>query len=130
MTANPGPDEYKVDDPYQLKKPMPPVALLTDNETASAAEAVVVAFHGRPAVKTFGGPTAGVPTGNGGIKLSDGAVIILTEVLDADRNGKAYSESIPPDEPVQTGGNYLEIEQAPVVQAAVTWLHSQDACSR
>lgn len=47
-----------------LAHPMPPVAVLTGPRTASAGEAVAIAFRGRPDTRTFGEPTFGVPTAN------------------------------------------------------------------
>lgn len=46
---------------YALKQPMPPVALLTSQATLAAGELAVVAFQGRPNVRTFGEPTGGAP---------------------------------------------------------------------
>ncbi|MFF8280661.1 S41 family peptidase [Streptomyces lateritius] len=60
-----------------LTRPMPAVAVLTSGRTASAAEAVTIAFQGRPHSRTFGQPTAGVPTANAPYRLSDGALVIL-----------------------------------------------------
>lgn len=65
--------------------------------TASAGEAVVVAFRGRPDTRFFGEQTYGVPTGNEPYHLSVGAVLVLTQVKDADRTGRAYDAPIPPD---------------------------------
>lgn len=45
-------------------RPRPPVAVLTGPRTASAGEAVAIAFRGRPDTRTFGEPTFGVPTAN------------------------------------------------------------------
>src|SRR5437899_12878929 len=48
-------------------------AVLTDESTASVGEAVAVAFIGRSNTRSFGQPTAGVPTGNVVYHLADGA---------------------------------------------------------
>lgn len=50
--------------PYRLDHADPPVAVLTDDGTASAAEATAISFRGRPHTRSFGSPTAGVPSGN------------------------------------------------------------------
>lgn len=77
-----------IENAYRLKHPAPAVAVLTGRDTASAGEAIVVAFRGRPHTRSFGEPTAGVPTGNEVYTLSDGALLVLTVVLDADRTGR------------------------------------------
>ena len=83
---------------YKLKVSSPPVAVLTGMQTASAGEAIVVAFRGRPTTRSFGLYTAGVPTGNAGFTLSDGALIALTAAVFADRTGQTYDDRIYPDE--------------------------------
>lgn len=81
----------------------------------SAAEATLIAFLGMPNVRTFGAPTAGLATGNEAIDLSDGAVLVLTAVREADRTGRLYgNEPIPPHQPVPPGEDALA--------AATNWL--------
>ncbi|MGH2479614.1 MAG: S41 family peptidase, partial [Ktedonobacteraceae bacterium] len=86
------PDEVlsEVDQPTHLKRPEPPVAVLTSRLTASSGEFTALAFWGLPRVRTFGEPTAGLPTANRRIELSDGAMIALTVSLGADRTGRVY----------------------------------------
>ncbi|MGI5525896.1 S41 family peptidase [Streptomyces syringium] len=99
----------------QLAKPAPHIAILTDARTMSAAEATLIAFLGMPNVRTFGAPTAGLATGNAAIDLSDGAVLVLTAVREADRTGRLYgNEPIAPHQPVPPGGDALT--------AATDWL--------
>ncbi|MGK5555213.1 S41 family peptidase [Actinomadura kijaniata] len=98
--------------PLALADPDAPVAVLTDGDTMSAAEAVVIALRGRPGTRTFGAPTGGVPTGNVAIDLADGAMLVLTVAREADRTGHAYPAApIEPDEPA-----------ADALAAAVAWL--------
>ncbi|GGV90986.1 peptidase S41 [Streptomyces massasporeus] len=105
-----------------------PVAVLTSRSTASSGEAVTVAFRGRPYTRSFGEDTTGVPTGNAEHRLSDGAILNLTEVKDADRTGRAYDSPIPPDQPVVDnlgrGGS-----KDPVLDAATQWLSEQPGCA-
>lgn len=103
-----------------VARPDAPVAVLTSEATASAGEAVAVAFRGRPDTRFFGQPTRGKPTGNYPHYLSDGAVLILTEAKDADRTGRIYDGPIPPDEEIPAGQDALE--------AARNWLLDQRAC--
>lgn len=71
--------------------------MLTDSSTASAGEAVTIAFRGRPHTRSFGTPTNGVPTANAVFTLSDGALLTVTNALEADRTGRTYTAAIPPD---------------------------------
>jgi carboxyl-terminal processing protease len=96
---------------YTLRRPVPPVAVLTGGETRSAGEAITVAFRGP--INTIK-------------KLSDGAELILTVAHDADRTGHSYEEAIEPDEVVAGWG--MGGDDDPVVQAAVAWLRTQTAC--
>lgn len=106
---------------YTLKRPEPPVAIMTSKLTASAAEAVVVAFAGRPNTRRFGNATAGVPTGNLIFPLSDGAAVIVTASYDADRTGKIYDGSIEPDEVIA--------DKVESLRVATKWLLDQPGCA-
>ncbi|WP_158500561.1 S41 family peptidase [Spirosoma radiotolerans] len=90
--------EVKVNSPYQLYKPNPKVALLTNRSTASAGEAIAIAFKTRDQTRSFGTPTCGVSTGNIDIPLSDGGRLTLTTVTMVDRTKRIYGQSIEPDE--------------------------------
>lgn len=116
--------------PYHLKRPFLPVAVLTSIYTASAGEAIVVAFRGRPDTQSFGQPTYGVPTANTSITLSDGALLVLTVAVDADRTGQTYRSSIAPDHSVVYSQEQIGSTTDPVVKAAVAWLHAQASCQR
>lgn len=113
---------------YQLKRPFPPVAILTNGSTASSGEAIAIAFRGRPYIRSFGLPTAGVPTANEGFLLSDGAVLELTTAFDADRTGRTYNSPIPPDQEVPSARVSPPLADDPVVQAARIWLSTQEGC--
>lgn len=101
-----------------------PVAVLTGGDTASSGEAVLVAFRGRPETRSFGRATAGVPTANEGYALPDGARIVLTVALDADRTGRTYDRPIPPDEAVPFGPADLGSAGDPDLAAACRWLRT------
>ena len=79
------------------------VAVLTGPRTASSGEAVTIAFRGRPHTRSFGLPTAGLSTANGTFPLPDGAMILLTTAVEADRTGRKYGDKIDPDERVEAG---------------------------
>ena len=82
---------------YILKKKPSKIAILTGSMTASSGEAIVIAFKGLPFVKSFGQNTAGLSTGNAVFKLSDGAKLVLTTSIMADRTKKLYGGQIAPD---------------------------------
>ena len=84
--------------PYRLLSENPRVAVLTNEAVASSGEAIVVAFRGRPNARSFGARTCGVPTANRAFPLSDGATLVLTTAVDADRDRVTYDSPIPPDE--------------------------------
>jgi carboxyl-terminal processing protease len=100
-----------------------PVAVITDSSTASAAEMVAIAFVGREETRSFGSPTAGVPTENHGVFLSDGSIVLIASAVSVDRNGETYDGPIAPDE-LTTKESSVD---APLA-AAVDWLTSNEAC--
>ncbi len=126
-TRNPGGVEtvsLNLDEEPALRTPSPaPVAVLVDSSTASSAEAITIAFHGRPDTRFFGTHTAGKSTAVQPFKLDDGAELYLTTAIDADRTGKSYPDGFTPDQIVSTSGSSMPQEaNDPVIQAAQTWL--------
>jgi carboxyl-terminal processing protease len=108
--------------PYSLTTPNPAVAVLLDNLTASSGEATLVSFLGRPNTRTFGVSSCGLSTSNSQHILSDGAMLYLTDAVDADRTMKTYGGPIAPDEMVSDPGQ--------VVSAATSWLMSSASARR
>jgi C-terminal processing protease CtpA/Prc len=117
-----------VEEPYVLKRPNLPVAVLTSPLTSSAGEFVALAFRGRPRTRSFGEPTGGVPTANDGKVLRDGAVIALTTYLGADRAGRTYDGPLLPDHPVTIDWSEVGTDNDPVLQAAIAWLLAEEGC--
>lgn len=113
---------------YHLKRPEPPVAVLTNSNTKSSGEAIVVAFRGRPSTRSFGQPTAGIPTDNNGYTLSDGAILWITVAVDADRTGQTYDSSISPDQEVSSLPRLQPRADDNVAQAVLNWLYVQANC--
>lgn len=108
----------------RLRRADPPVAVLTGPLTASSGEAVLIAFRGRPATRTFGQPTAGLATANEAFVLPDGAMLLLTTANDVDRLGRVYdNHPIEPDTAVSDGS-----APDPVLDAAAAWLRANEAC--
>lgn len=106
--------------PLILEQTGQPVAVLIDDQTASAGEAIVVAFRGRDQTRFFGMPTAGLSTGNFGYELADGAIIMLTESVFTDRTGVTYGGELLPDELTEAG--------TATIDAAAAWLMTQPSC--
>jgi hypothetical protein len=102
--------------------PSAPVAVLVDSSTASSAEAITIAFHGRPGTRFFGSHTAGKSTAVQPFKMDDGAELYLTTAIDADRSGKAFPEGLTPDQVFPAIGTMPQNSNDPVVLAAQTWL--------
>ena len=113
-----------LDEEPALRTPTPaPVAVLVDSSTASSAEAITIAFHGRPDTRFFGTHTAGKSTAVQPFKLDDGAELYLTTAIDADRSGKSYPDGFTPDQIVSASGSSMPQENNDaVIQAAQTWL--------
>lgn len=76
-----------------------PIAILTDELTASSGEAALLAFRGMENVRVFGAPTAGYASANMPLTLYDGAQLWLTVAADvAVRTDEVFcDEPIEPD---------------------------------
>jgi hypothetical protein len=112
--------------------PVPPVAVLMGPMTGSSGEAMVLAFRGRPPVRFFGAPSAGVSSSNKGFGLSDGSELVITVGITVDRLGAGDGGTIQPDEKVGPEGQPTTLEAIgsttadPVVAAAVRWIDTLD----
>jgi carboxyl-terminal processing protease len=115
----------QVEQPYKLKRSLPPVAVLLSRLTASSGELTALAFAGRPGARSFGEPSAGVPTANDSTELPDGAMVYLTIALGADRTGRTYDDPIVPDQLVAADWAQYGGAGDPVLQAAVAWLREE-----
>lgn len=113
-----GTTQTRVAPPYRLRRPSPKVAVLVDNRVASSGEATLVSFRQRPDTRSFGEPTCGLSTVNSSFQLSDGARLILTVSVLADRTKTRYGDSIAPDETIS--------DPQQVVTRAAAWLQQQD----
>ena len=83
---------------YPYEKLNVPVAILTDNMTASSGEALTLCFRGLENTRTFGAPTAGYTSVNMLYNMYDGAQMYLTVAFDKARTGEIFKEtSIEPD---------------------------------
>ena len=73
-----------------------PVAVLTDDNTASSGEATLICFRGLDYVRVFGGPTAGYASANQPFPLPGGDHLVLTTGCDVARTGEVFC-----DDPVE-----------------------------
>lgn len=101
------------------------VAVLTGPRTASSGEAVAIAFRGRPRTRSFGQPTAGLSTANATYPLPDGAMILLTTAVDADRTGRRYGDKVAPDELVDGAA-----PNDTALATALQWLRQSSGCAK
>ena len=75
-----------------------PVAILTDEATASSGEAVLLSFRGLDNAQVFGSPTAGYASANESIIFYNGSILALTVSCDIARTGEIFCEDpIVPD---------------------------------
>ena len=97
---------------YPDEKLNVPVAILTDDMTASSGEALTLCFRGLENTRTFGAPTAGYTSVNMLYNMYDGAQMYLTVAFDKARTGEIFKET--PIEPDVATDSPLE--------AAIEWL--------
>lgn len=97
---------------YPEEKLNVPVAILTDDMTASSGEALTLCFRGLERTRTFGAPTAGYTSVNMLYNMYDGAQMYLTVAFDKARTGEIFKET--PIEPDVATDSPLE--------AAIEWL--------
>jgi len=104
------------DNPYMLKM-HPRIAVLVGGKTASAGEAVAIAFSGKQNVRSFGQQTAGFTSCNELYRLRDGAGIALTTRQFSNCSGTSFPGGLIPNECIPP------IEgKDPSMEAAVNWL--------
>lgn len=116
---------------YDLINPDPPVAVLVDDFTGSAAEGTALAFRNRPQTRLFGEPTAGIATAPLTYELSDGAALVLSGAWMSDREGTTFDGPIEPDVHVDNKGAFstrTPVDEDEILQAAIDWLESSPQC--
>ncbi|MEQ9592858.1 MAG: S41 family peptidase [Cyclobacteriaceae bacterium] len=101
--------------PYTILSPDAKVAVLVDNATSNAAEAVAIAFSGKANTKSFGDPTCGQGGGNQTFALLDGSSLFLNVAFLTDRNSKQFLGAYNPDEVVS--------DPTMVYNKAVEWIN-------
>lgn len=114
----------QIKDASVAARDLPPVAVLLDSGTASAAEAVAISFIDRPSTRSFGAHTFGLSTGNRDFPLADGTLLILCGVVEADRKHREYPDGIEPDVAVPEPAVLPSAETDTAIQQAEQWLLS------
>lgn len=105
---------------YSLRSGSAPVAVVMGARTASAGEAVALAFRGQANSRSFGQPSAGLSTGNRPMTLVDGTTLLVTHNVMTDRSGQGDGAQLQPDQATASGPATLA--------AAEAWLLAQPAC--
>lgn len=100
--------------PYQLKNPNKPLAVIYGNGTGSSGEVTAIAFIGLSNSKSFGQETYGISTRIDNFEMSDGSFLNLASGVAADRNQKKYDGRIKPD--VET------VDNESAIFAACKWI--------
>ena len=97
-----------------------PVAILTDEETASSGEAVLLCFRGLDNVWVFGSPTAGYASANESIILDNGSILALTVSCDIARTGEIFC-----DDPIVP-----DVETESPEEDALLWLKDRSSAKK
>lgn len=95
-----------------------PIAVLVSRHTASAGEAVALAFRAQPRARLIGAPTAGFTTGNRTHVLRDGTRMRVSVAHYADHRRHLVTGPVPVDE------HLADNSRAAAVEAALTWLRA------
>ncbi|MCR4873147.1 MAG: S41 family peptidase, partial [Bacteroidales bacterium] len=91
-----------------------PVAILTDDATASSGEATLLCFRGLDNTRTFGSPTAGYASANRPFPLKNGYSLILTTGRDVARTGEVFC-----DDPIAP-----DVETETPLEDAISWIQA------
>ena len=91
-----------------------PVAILTNDMTASSGEATLLCFRGLDNTRTFGSPTAGFASANQPFPLKNGYSLVLTTGCDVARTGEVFC-----DDPIAP-----DVETETPLEDAISWIHS------
>ena len=97
-----------------------PVAILTDEETASSGEAVLLSFRGLDNARVFGSPTAGYASANESIILDNGSILALTVSCDIARTGEIFC-----DDPI-----IPDVETESPEEDALLWLKDRSSAKK
>ncbi|MEZ4828874.1 MAG: S41 family peptidase [Bacteroidia bacterium] len=100
-----------------------PVVVLISAATSSSGELTAITFKNRPKTRFMGEETAGYTTTVSWQPVAENIVIQLTVSYYADRMGNMYEgTSVIPDEYLEGGDNFYDLEKDRKVLRAVEWL--------
>jgi carboxyl-terminal processing protease len=99
---------------YQLRRPDPPVVVLSDRANSSAGESTLISFIARPNTRILGTPSCGLSQGVAGLPMRDGATLWLARSIMADRTTRPYGGTVMPDEVIT--------DEAALFARAIAWL--------
>lgn len=98
-----------------------PVAVLQGRRTFSSGEATLLSFIGRANTRRFGEASGGLSTANRMFPLTDGAALVLTTSVMADRTGQVYGGPVEPDVQI------WDVSRTDIV--ARQWVEAQPGCT-
>jgi carboxyl-terminal processing protease len=105
---------FAKDNPYHIKDPDSPVAVIYGNNTGSSGEVVAISFRGRANTMSFGQETAGATTRIDNLRMSDGASFNLASGYNVDRNRVEFRGKVSPDRLIE--------DHDETVREAVRWI--------
>lgn len=105
--------------PALISRIQSPIAVLTSKQTASSGEILTIAFKSLPNVRTFGMPSAGVPTGNLSFTLEDGAIVYITTSINYDIHNTEQIGPVQPDVIVNSSNS----DEA-FILSAIKWINT------
>lgn len=116
--------------PTSIGKATTPIAVAIGRATSSAGEAIAIALLGLENSKSFGDPTAGRTTGNIGVRMPDGAFLIITVGAFEDRNGLTYLPKVVPTEVIGVHSPFtgLPPESDVTLTKASEWIYETSKC--
>lgn len=97
-----------------------PIAVLTSSHTASAGEAVALAFRAQPRASLIGSPTAGMTTGNRTHVLRDGTRLHISTAHFTDHRLDRVTGPIPIDQTLVDNSRDI------AMSTALTWIRHQE----
>lgn len=117
-------DQARVSVPPQARvsQDRPWLAVLTNENTASSGEMIVIAAKTNPKTRTFGEMTFGAITGRYAHTLPNRMEVSFSTSFMTDVNGKVYDKPIVPDVFVKTDYSTFGSPSDPVLLKAQQWL--------
>jgi C-terminal processing protease CtpA/Prc len=121
-----------VENPYHIRKPDAPVAVLVSPDTSSMGELTAYILQSRPDARTrvFGQSTYGVMSdATVYLPLFDGSLMQIVDTRIVNPDGVQLPESIQPDVPMTTDYTRYGRDDDPLIQAAHGWLMALPECA-